>query len=418
MARRSTSAKKQQQRPQPVIPAVVPGPVRSNFGKNLVNWLFPAYVLMIATAYGLFLWKVSTGTDRCLFYSINAATLTGFQTPVGVDDFGNIGQFVTLALMTFGALFSLICGGLAIVRILRLPYSDLRVIGASFATFFAAAIIGSAGALVSGRGVFDSLFLAISSFSNCGLTTGDPPGPSDAITHLLLLPLSVVGGLGVTILLELFDRVRGRAKLSRHARVSLVGLASVYVIGFIVMLNLRSPGGSMAFGQWREALASNSALVLNSRSLGLPLEFATSLSRPVVWLLILLMTIGAASGGTAGGIKVTTFGELFTGIRRALRGERNSRGFGIALVWIGIYAAMVLVTQMLLLSRLPEIPADRLLFLAASAIGNVGMSHDAVSIGGDGLYLLSAAMFVGRVVPLLLLWWMADTTDDAELAIG
>jgi hypothetical protein len=32
--------------------------------------------------------------------------------------------------------------------------------------------------------------------------------------------------------------------------------------------------------------------------------------------------------------------------------------------------------------------------------------------------LVSAAMFFGRVTPLLILWWMSDTTRDAELVVG
>ena len=36
---------------------------------------------------------------------------------------------------------------------------------------------------------------------------------------------------------------------------------------------------------------------------------------------------------------------------------------------------------------------DRLLFLAASALGNVGLSHDRVVPSTAGLYVLSATMF-------------------------
>jgi hypothetical protein len=36
----------------------------------------------------------------------------------------------------------------------------------------------------------------------------------------------------------------------------------------------------------------------------------------------------------------------------------------------------------------------------------------------SSLLLVSAAMFFGRVTPLLILWWMVDTTGDAELAVG
>ena len=31
---------------------------------------------------------------------------------------------------------------------------------------------------------------------------------------------------------------------------------------------------------------------------------------------------------------------------------------------------------------------------------------------------LAALMLAGRMVPLLILWWMADSTQEAEIAVG
>ncbi|MEZ0266728.1 MAG: hypothetical protein ACAI43_18525, partial [Phycisphaerae bacterium] len=62
---------------------------------------------------------------------------------------------------------------------------------------------------------------------------------------------------------------------------------------------------------------------------------------------------------------------------------------------------------------------DQSLFLTVSALSNVGLAPDRVTLTGIPLYLLSAAMFAGRIIPLLILWWMADSTRDAEdVAIG
>ena len=408
MASTATAAK-----PLPVLPVT-----RTDFGKSLVNWLFPAYVILIAAGYGVLLCGIVTGSDRCLFHAMNAATLTGFTASSGGIEIGTGGQVVLLLLMAGGALFSLIVGGLAIVRILRLPFSDRRVIGASFVVLILATAIGTIGSKIAGGTLFESLFLGVSAFANAGLTTGGSPGASAVVVHVLLLPLAIVGGLGVTVLLEIVDRARGGAPLSRHARTTLFWLAAVYFVGFVAILIARWPGASLSPDGWRDLLASTSALVINSRSFGLPVEYMTSLSRVTAWLVIGLMAIGAGSGGTAGGLKVTTLAELAAGFRQALRGERVPRSFGIALAWLGIYGLMLLIATLLMLSHQPEMPGDRVFFLAASAVSNVGLSHDPISVTGDGLYALSAAMFAGRVVPLLVLWWMADTTSDADLAIG
>jgi Trk-type K+ transport system membrane component len=115
---------------------------------------------------------------------------------------------------------------------------------------------------------------------------------------------------------------------------------------------------------------------------------------------------------------VTTVAELWRGTRRALRGEAGGRAFGIAMVWGAGYLVAIGVFMTLLVTVAPQVPADRMLFDLVSALGNVGLSADVLSIVGPPLYILSAAMFVGRFAPLLVLWWVADTVEGAELPVG
>ena len=106
------------------------------------------------------------------------------------------------------------------------------------------------------------------------------------------------------------------------------------------------------------------------------------------------------------------------GTRRCLRGQPAGRTCGIALCWVGIYLALALLGIVTLLAYEPQMAADRVVFLSFSALSNVGLAPDALSVAGPGSYVLSALMLAGRMVPWLILWWMADTTTDAELAIG
>jgi Trk-type K+ transport system membrane component len=79
---------------------------------------------------------------------------------------------------------------------------------------------------------------------------------------------------------------------------------------------------------------------------------------------------------------------------------------------------MLAITMMMLLITEPQMPADRLLFLSFSAVGNVGLSHDPLTVSDGGLYVLSASMLAGRIAPVLILWWMATTTAAPEIAVG
>src|SRR5688500_20264200 len=62
--------------------------------------------------------------DRAIFSVVNAITLTGFQSIIGIGTYPPAAQFVILVLTFIGILFSLIVGGLAVVRVLGLPYDD------------------------------------------------------------------------------------------------------------------------------------------------------------------------------------------------------------------------------------------------------------------------------------------------------
>src|SRR2546425_121016 len=72
--------------------------------------------------------------ERAVFTAVNAATLTGFQQPVALDEYGPSGRACVLALMVGGTLFALLVGGIALNRAVRLPYTDGQVIRATLIT--------------------------------------------------------------------------------------------------------------------------------------------------------------------------------------------------------------------------------------------------------------------------------------------
>src|SRR5439155_15754072 len=108
----------------------------------------------------------------------------------------------------------------------------------------------------------------------------------------------------------------------------------------------------------------------------------------------------------------------FRGTRDLLAAKNPGRGYAIAMSWVGLYLAMALVGLVLLLMAEPQMNADRVVFLAVSALGNVGLAHDVLSNSPKGSYVLCALMLAGRMIPPLMLWWMADTAEGAEVAVG
>jgi trk system potassium uptake protein len=206
---------------------------------------------------------------------------------------------------------------------------------------------------------------------------------------------------------DLISSIVHRHRLHWHTTAVLSMSATIYLIGLGLIVICECSAGSLV----RNAVVLGSAESLNSRTLGLPLGSFGSLSRASQWVVLVLMMIGGNPASTAGGIKTTTLFILARDSARLIRGEDVGRLYGFAVAWCGTYLLAIAATTLLLIGLWPEVPADRLLFMAVSAIGNVGTSHEPISFGGAGLHVLTFAMLFGRFAPLALLYWAARNTE-------
>lgn len=363
-----------------------------------------------------------TTWDRAIFTAINTSTLTGFQQTMGVREMraaGTGGPLLLLALTLAGSFMTLTLGGLAACRALRMPHTVPQILWAA-ATSILLTTLGGAAALIGAAGsVFEALFQATCAFGNSGLWLGDFPTTVGGATYLVLLPLVILGGLGLPVIIEVSDRLFGGPPLSRHSRVVLT-LTGTFYIGALLALVLAQVSAAWGGGwpAWHSTLASCSVAAINTRSAGLPFQSPAAFTPAGQWILMLLMLVGASPAGTASGVKTTTLWQLCRGIRGMLRGSPVPRIVGIAAVWLFGFALMLIVGILLLASLEPQLSPDRLLFLACSAVGNVGLSHDPVSTTGPGLLVLSALMLAGRLAPLAVLWWIAETTGGVDVVVG
>jgi trk system potassium uptake protein TrkH len=397
-----------------------------DFGKELVNWLFPVYVTMIVVSIFAFLGKSimvqgnAMSFDRAVLTVVNTATLTGFQQKVGPNFFRLPGQVLVLLLTVAGSLFSLIVGGLAVRRILRLRFTEMRIIQAAVLCECAALLIGVLGGCGIHQTLLGGLSQGASAFGNSGMALGTPFHVSAWQTHLIVLPMAVAGGLGLTVLMELADLLAHGRALSRHAMTVLAMSAILYIGGMLVLILLQWTAAHWALSSTGSVttLAWGSSLAINSRTAGIPFGHSLTLPSAVRWFTMILMTIGAAPGGTGGGLKVTTIAVIFLGTREILAGKSPAKALGIAMSWIGMYLGIAMLGLVMLLFVEPELRGEQVLYMTISALSNVGLSYDLLPDMPRGSFVLAALMMAGRMTPLLVLWWMADTTTDAEIAVG
>lgn len=276
--------------------------------------------------------------------------------------------------------------------------------------------------------LYQAVFHSVSAFANAGFSLNADSFigyAGDWVVNLTLIGLILTGGLGFVVLLDLRRVFFGKHTpvsergLSFHSRLTLVFTAAVIVTGTLLFLGLEWGGTLREFGVPQKALASLFQAV-TPRTAGfntVPIELA---SNATLFLLILIMFIGGAPGSCAGGIKVTTFGVLFSLARSRMMGKRDAVIFGRRISEKSVSEAMsittlavtVLVVFTFLLLAVEVGTAGfgrtegafiRLFFEAVSAFGTVGLSTGITpQLSAIGKLLITLLMFIGRLGPLTM----------------
>ena len=277
------------------------------------------------------------------------------------------------------------------------------------------------------RAAWEALFHAISSFNNAGFALYSDNLMSFATDAWVLLPLAfglIVGGLGFPVLLETYRRLRTpyvlRRRWSLTARFTLTGTLVLGIVGTALMLT-----------EWNGALAGIDApnRLLNAFFAGVSprtagfnaIDYADA--RPQTLLAIdILMFIGGGSGGTAGGIKITTLAVLLATIGAEIKGRRivsaygrsiSRRVIGQALAVTVAALALVVAATFMIITLAPQFSTDHILFEATSAFGTVGLSTGITpNLPRSAQLILVVLMFAGRVGPLALATTLAGRSTN------
>jgi trk system potassium uptake protein len=380
-----------------------------------------------------------------LFTATSAICVTGLIVVDTPNDFTVFGQLVILLLIQLGGLGYMAVTtvvGVALGRQLslheRLTLQEalnvhtmeglarfvLTVLKLTLAFELTGAVILTArwtGEYGFGHAAYYGLFHAVSAFNNAGfaLFSDSLMGfRGDWIVNLVITTLVICGGLGFVVLTEI-GRVRQYRRLSTHTRLVITltaGLIAVTtaLIWFIERNNPRTLA-SMGIG---EGILAAYFQAVTPRTAGFnTLDIGTMLPASL-FLLILLMFIGAAPGGTGGGVKISTFSITVAVIWAMVRGNPEptllrrritpplvARAFSICLIG---FLALNIVAGFLLVTEGRELLPT--LFETTSAFGTVGLSMGeagapvslAGHFSGPGKVLVMGMMFMGRIGPLTL----------------
>jgi Trk-type K+ transport system membrane component len=130
------------------------------------------------------------------------------------------------------------------------------------------------------------------------------------------------------------------------------------------------------------------------------------------WLgTVILMFIGGGSGGTAGGIKVTTFAVLAVVIWSELRGDPDAVAFDRRIsqatqrqaLTLALLSVAIVVLPTLWITALSPFTVDQILFEVTSAFSTTGLSTGITAqLAWYHQLVLVVLMFIGRLGPITL----------------
>ncbi|MGJ8544862.1 MAG: TrkH family potassium uptake protein [Sulfitobacter sp.] len=381
------------------------------------------------------------------FTATSAVTVTGLAVVDTGTAFTLPGQIILtlliqiggLGLMTFAALLMSMLGmtiGLPQQMVLRdeMGHHSLRNLGALVRVVIAVALcteaLGTALLMLVfvpefgwAAGFWQALFHAISAFNNAGFSlfpdslSGYVANP---LVNITITALFIISGLGFVVLADLHNK-RSWNPLSLHSKLMLTGTGFLIFWASVMfaLLEWNNPGtlgtldgtGAKLWASWFQAVTPRTA-GFNT------LDYAQMHDSTTI-MTISLMLVGGGPSSTAGGIKVTTLIVLILATAAFFRRRDRLQVFGRSLGLSEIMKVLALTTLSLFLVMFGLFVTSigyeghflDIFFEVASAFGTVGLSRGATGeLDGAGRLLIEATMFIGRLGPLTLGFFLANPT--------
>ena len=275
-----------------------------------------------------------------------------------------------------------------------------------------------------GKGIFTSIFFAISAFCNAGFDN---------------LALIILGGIGFavwfdvknSILLHQFSNSKQKRKtfyqrLHYHTKVVLL-LTVILLVGGTLLTLMTEWNNSNTIGQlpiFEKVLVSFFQTV-TMRTAGFASIDYTKANPSTLLLYCIQMFIGGSPGGTAGGVKTTTVLVVLLFIRSEIYEKKsiNFRHHTISyemarksLMIFIIFTVLILSSLFLLSITDPQAPLLYTLFETISAICTVGVTANLTpTLSILGQIIIMILMFIGRIGPLTVLLSFSNRKKQGSL---
>lgn len=285
--------------------------------------------------------------------------------------------------------------------------------------------------------LWDSVFHSVSAYCNAGFSTfssglADEAAVGNRPVQVIIMALIIAGGIGFAVLNDL-PRLVGHGLLAilkrllprsrRVTRWSLRYRVRFHVRVVLVMTSVLIVMGALAFfvtEGWAWSSERAWEAVFNSvtaRTAGFNITDFSQYGFATIVVICALMFIGGSPGGTAGGVKTTTFAIALGELWRLVRGHeslhmhrrRIARDVVDRSTATVVLSVMWVATSILLVScGNPGAHPSDVIFECFSAFGTVGLSRGLTAeLSPFSKCVIIASMFAGRVGLLTLVFTLA-----------
>ena len=282
-----------------------------------------------------------------------------------------------------------------------------------------------------GKAYWYSMFLSVSSFNNAGFNIIPEAAQGNAArfvsSYAVLITMTVMialGGVGWVTMVDVW-RQRRFSRFSLDTKLVVVTSVGLWLMaaGLLALTEFANPETMRSMG-WADRVVNTFFLAVSGRTAGFSTIDFGQVADVTKMTFTVLMYIGGAPGSVAGGIKVVTFALIVSAVYSSLRGRSHAEAFGReiqqpqlhrALAVAVLALGLIFITVMTLVEIERDAPFLHILFDTVSALGTVGATTGIVpELELASQSIIMAAMFVGRLGPLILALAMAPKEDEIE----
>jgi trk system potassium uptake protein TrkH len=279
------------------------------------------------------------------------------------------------------------------------------------------------------EGVYNSVFHSVSAFTNGGLdlfSNSLLDFQTNGYVLIVMMLLIMTGGLGFIVWEELL-RYRKTKTLSIYTKIVLITTSILWVLGAVLFwLSERNTATFHNLSPVDKVL-NYLMLSVTTRSSGFTNVHFERLNTSSMVLTNILIFIGASSGSTGGGIKVSTLAVIMITIWRTFQGKKAviygrtlSRATIQRAFFIFVVAIFFIVISTFALSMTETLPPgygfEYLLTEVVSALGAVGITLGLTPhLSVLGKLNIIVLMIIGRVGVLTFLWSIVGDKRETRI---